>query len=791
MAIIQPTNIDSEAGPSYNSAFLSEVQTPSTSYFNPLFARDNQEQQYLKQPKIINNTNDAVNTNIIFDAPNDAVNSGNVEEDNNVQQSYELEQLARNAYREAKKQQIIAKKVQQQNIVLTKQLELYKEKVRVFEMTKGNITNYFNEYNEADRKAKRFEQESQSQFIRDRDIIRYLKQQRDKLDLNVVELKRQTVELQKTQSILKRKMSENEDKYHDTVLDLKAKVKKNVDTVLKIVQTLIKERDTVKIEYQKLFDSIKKTRAQTQGGINNLIENVKQKTYAYADVRAQNKDLLMTISKLKSRLTNVENGLSATSSVRRPLNRNSSFKNSVISNTKNSSEKVEVSDRTNQKQDVASKNVALNTIVTNDEIKNALIEKNVLCVSCAKNVLIQCLDNCLAKYKLNVHSKVRRALFTTPRTVKSMFKDTTLVVSKTRFSVRIVQSTSLDTTPVVSKDKIDTVTPLSDKNKLTGYSDYVQGNIMIFHVYYVEGLEGDDLLIGDHESNLYTISIPDMAASSPICLMSKASLTKSWLWHRRLSHLNFGTINDLTKHDLVDGLSKFKYGKDHLCFVCDRGKSKKSSHPPKVVPSTHCKLELLHMDLWGPMRVGSINGKKYILVIVGDYSRFTWMKPKSDIGIFTGYSETLVSLLVHYVTFNDDSSAELMNTPSKEDLDNLFGPMYNEYFEKKSSDMPINSAAQQVHNHEDSSSTSLIDIEAHKATPIVTTFEEQTSPISLTMADELYQEDSAKLDGNTLLTPYDAPNFSKAESSTNLDPSNMHEFHKYNLQRKFGQKHIL
>ncbi|GJR81207.1 retrovirus-related pol polyprotein from transposon TNT 1-94 [Tanacetum coccineum] len=142
---------------------------------------------------------------------------------------------------------------------------------------------------------------------------------------------------------------------------------------------------------------------------------------------------------------------------------------------------------------------------------------------------------------------------------------------------------------------------------------------------YVRNLEGDDLLTGDRESNLYTISIPDMADSSPICLMSKASSTKSWLWHHRLSHLNFGTINDLTKHDLVDGLPKFKYGKDHLCSACERGKSKKASHPPKLVPSSHSKLELLHMDLCGSMRVASINGKKYILVIVDDYSRFTWV----------------------------------------------------------------------------------------------------------------------------------------------------------------------
>ncbi|GJX43453.1 retrovirus-related pol polyprotein from transposon TNT 1-94, partial [Tanacetum coccineum] len=162
------------------------------------------KQKYPKQPKIINNIigDDQIDSNIIFDEPNDDVNISSVEDDNNAQQSYELEQLARNAYKEVEKQQMIAKKVQQQNTMLTKQLESYKEKVRVFEMTKGNNTTYFNEYVEADQKAKRFEQESQSQFIHDRDVIRDLEQQRDKLDLSVVEFKRQIVELQKTQTIL-------------------------------------------------------------------------------------------------------------------------------------------------------------------------------------------------------------------------------------------------------------------------------------------------------------------------------------------------------------------------------------------------------------------------------------------------------------------------------------------------------------------------------------------------------------------------------------------------------------
>ncbi|GKB89336.1 hypothetical protein Tco_0961608 [Tanacetum coccineum] len=92
MARVKPTDFDSDAGPSYDSAFLSEVQTPSTSYVNLLFAKDKQEQKYPKQPKIINNIigDDQIDSNIIFDEPNEDVNSGSVEYDNNVQESYEL-----------------------------------------------------------------------------------------------------------------------------------------------------------------------------------------------------------------------------------------------------------------------------------------------------------------------------------------------------------------------------------------------------------------------------------------------------------------------------------------------------------------------------------------------------------------------------------------------------------------------------------------------------------------------------------------------------------------------------
>ncbi|GKD24125.1 retrovirus-related pol polyprotein from transposon TNT 1-94 [Tanacetum coccineum] len=129
---------------------------------------------------------------------------------------------------------------------------------------------------------------------------------------------------------------------------------------------------------------------------------------------------------------------------------------------------------------------------------------------------------------------------------------------------------------------------------IMGYGDYVISDSVISRVYYVEGLghnlfsvgqfcdsdlevafrkhscyvhdtDGVELINGSRDSNLYIISVKDMMNSSSICLLSKASKNKSWLWHRRLNHLNFGTINDLARKDLVRGLPRLKFEKDHLC----------------------------------------------------------------------------------------------------------------------------------------------------------------------------------------------------------------------------------
>nr|GFB20667.1 retrovirus-related Pol polyprotein from transposon TNT 1-94 [Tanacetum cinerariifolium] len=188
---------------------------------------------------------------------------------------------------------------------------------------------------------------------------------------------------------------------------------------------------------------------------------------------------------------------------------------------------------------------------------------------------------------------------------------------------------------------------------ILGYGDLVQGNIMINRVYYVEGLnhnlfsvgqfydadlevafrkstcfvrdlQGNDLLTGNRRSDPYKISLQELTSSTPLCLMAKASLTQAWLWHQRLYHLNFDYINLLSKKDVVIGLPKLKYIKDQLCSSCELSKAKRSSFKSKAVLSSKGRMNLLHMDLCCPMRVASINGKKYILVIVDDYSRYTW-----------------------------------------------------------------------------------------------------------------------------------------------------------------------
>nr|GEU36792.1 hypothetical protein [Tanacetum cinerariifolium] len=206
---------------------------------------------------------------------------------------------------------------------------------------------------------------------------------------------------------------------------------------------------------------------------------------------------------------------------------------------------------------------------------------------------------------------------------------------------------------------------------IMGYGDYVLDLKVTFrkHPCYVRDVNSVDLIKGNHGTNLYTIFVEDMMKSSPICLLSKTLKNKSWLWHRRLNHLNFGTINDLAQKDLVRGLPRLKFEKDHLCSAYQVGKSQKYSHKSKSKNTNLEVFNTLHMDLCGPIRVKTINGKKYILVIFEDYYS---IGPEPIL---------LTSGQISLGIIPDHVPAAPYVPPTNKDLEILFQPMFNEYFE--------------------------------------------------------------------------------------------------------------
>ncbi|GJW42634.1 retrovirus-related pol polyprotein from transposon TNT 1-94 [Tanacetum coccineum] len=643
------------------------------------------------------------------------------------------------------------------------------------------------------------------------------------------------------------------------------------------VDYVVQERENIKLEFQKLFNSTKATRAQHQQEVNELIESIRQKTYAYGDVRVE-----------------------SSNSVRRPQSKDTKSKNRVLKNTnvKRSSAHVrKVSSSVSidsNKHDIMNLTVCQsNASVLNTKNINAVKDgSNIVCVSCGKNVFMLSHAKCVARYALSRDSGVKRALFTTP------------VAKLSTLPSAFVSCNAGD--PACLVDCLG--------HSLFSVGQFCDGDLEVAfcsNTCDVWNLEGDDLFTGSRESNLYTISISELTASSPVCLISKATSTKSWLWHRRLSHLNFGTINQLMSKDLVDGLLKFKYDKDHLRSACEQGKSKKDSFPSKLVPSIESKLELLHMDLCGPTRVESINGKKYILAQImkirtdngtkfknekllsfyaklgivhhtsitqtsqqngvverrnrtlieaartmlifsktlefllaeaiattcftqnrsivqtrynntlyelirgrkpnvqyfhvfgslcyptNDRDDLRKMKPKADIGIFIGYSESSRGFRIYnrrtknimetiHVKFDEltatasecnnsgpdlnysnfqDSSDEMNEIPSHQDLDNLFGPLYEKYYALSTFEVSNNSVANTLDD------------------------EETPSPSAIIVEDK----DVVELDGNTIMHSFENPEFGEAESSSNdQDPSNMYEFHQqHRYTDKWTKNHLI
>ncbi|GJS47469.1 putative ribonuclease H-like domain-containing protein [Tanacetum coccineum] len=138
--------------------------------------------------------------------------------------------------------------------------------------------------------------------------------------------------------------------------------------------------------------------------------------------------------------------------------------------------------------------------------------------------------------------------------------------------------------------------------------------------------ENHVLLRVPRKDNMYSVDLKNIVPSGGLtCLFAKATLDESNLWHRRLGHINFKTMNKLVRGNLVRGLPSKIFENNHTCVACQKGKQHKASCKTKTVSSISQPLQMLHMDLFGPTFVKSLMKKMYCLVVTDDYSRFSWV----------------------------------------------------------------------------------------------------------------------------------------------------------------------
>ncbi|KAJ9544734.1 hypothetical protein OSB04_024441 [Centaurea solstitialis] len=242
----------------------------------------------------------------------------------------------------------------------------------------------------------------------------------------------------------------------------------------------------------------------------------------------------------------------------------------------------------------------------------------------------------------------------------------------------------------VNKEGSSVVFGGNQKGKIKGYGMIVKGEITVNQVSYVDGLKHNlisvsqlcdngmdvkfnikycilykaDTLIevmrANRRGDLYLLIFDALDEKEEICLISSMKNKEAWLWHTRFCHLNFHTLEKLVRLKLVKGLPKIKFEKDHLCSACEMGKLKRSSHKTKSDPSFDQPLQLLH----------SLNGKKYILVIVDEFSRFTWVeffRKKSQVPML------LINLLkrLQVKVIRSDNGAEFKNSTTEEYLNSV------------------------------------------------------------------------------------------------------------------------
>ncbi|GJY62444.1 retrovirus-related pol polyprotein from transposon TNT 1-94 [Tanacetum coccineum] len=273
-----------------------------------------------------------------------------------------------------------------------------------------------------------------------------------------------------------------------------------------------------------------------------------------------------------------------------------------------------------------------------DSLKSKTLNAKVVCVTYGKCVVNSNHDACVSKFINDVNARTKKPKIV-PISTRNLTKYANQSVTKHQ-----KKTIALETIIQKSRSYFRMLYEKTSKAGLGGLrnnGDLVQRNVTVKRVYYVEGLnhnlfsigqfcdadlevafrkstcfvrdlQGNDLLMGTRRSDIYIITLQESSLPTPVRFMAKASPTQAWLWHRHLSHLNFNTINLLSKNDIVNSLPNLKYVKGQMCSSCELGKAKRINFKTKI-PSSKGLLHLFHMDLCDLIWVESINGKKYIM----------------------------------------------------------------------------------------------------------------------------------------------------------------------------------
>ncbi|GKE41646.1 retrovirus-related pol polyprotein from transposon TNT 1-94, partial [Tanacetum coccineum] len=439
-------------------------------------------------------------------------------------------------------------------------------------------------------------------------VIRKIKASLQGKDNVINKLKTQISHLQETHSEADRTLDFRALDFQITQLTEKVTVLQEQNEPFRAKNAKIKQH------YKELYDSMKITRAKH-------IEQATALTTENENLKAQIQTKMKSVTKDHVKPIVLAPGVNYSTNASGSQPKSNTKKNKISPAKGVNKKKVEEHPRTNKS------NLRItNPVDSSSSSKRTIINSNFdsVCQTCNKCLISANHDMCVVDYLQSVkappsihnsHNVVRKVKQVwKPKQVRKVWKPTGKVLT----SVIQIVLWYLDSgySKYMTGDRsrlrnfvekfIETVRFGNDHFcAIMGYEDYVIGDKVAFrkHTCYVQDTDSVDLIKGSRGLNSYTISVEDMMKSSPIFLMSKASKNKSWLWHRCLNHLNFGTINDLARKDLVRGLPRLKFKKDYLSSACQLGKSKKHTYKPKPENTNLEVLNTLYMDLCGPVRV--------------------------------------------------------------------------------------------------------------------------------------------------------------------------------------------